>query len=435
MKPRILVVDDEQTIQDTLRWRFEDQGFAVATVSTGEEAVRLLETQPFDVIVSDIILPGMSGLDVLQRVRAVDPEVAVILITAYSTVETAVEALRQGANDYVLKPFRMDDIAFRVQRLLPSTAPAAEGRTDPGGGILVGQSPALKAVRAQIARLAATSSHTLITGESGTGKELVARAIHAASRRRKHRFVPVNCGAIPETLFESHLFGHVRGAFTNAVHAHPGLFALAHQGTLFLDEVGELSLALQVKLLRVLEAKEVWALGDTKPTFVDTRIVASTNRDLRRDVEGSRFREDLFYRLNVARVDLPPLRERREDIPLLVEHFIGRLNTKLGRRVVAIEPAALQVLAEHDWPGNVRELEHVLESAMIAADGELISVGLLRPEIVRRPPASLRDAIRRFERQQILQVLNLTHFDKKEAARRLGLSLASLYRKLEGNAT
>jgi two-component system, NtrC family, response regulator HydG len=318
---------------------------------------------------------------------------------------------------------------------LPSTPPAADERSEPTDGTLVGQSPALKAVRAQIVRLGATSSHTLITGESGTGKELVARALHAASRRRKHRFVPVNCGAIPETLFESHLFGHVRGAFTNAVHAHPGLFALAHQGTLFLDEVGELSLALQVKLLRVLEDKEVWALGDTKPTFVDTRIIASTNRDLRQDVEGGRFREDLFYRLNVARVDLPPLRERREDIPLLVEHFIGRLNTKLGRRVVAIEPAALQVLAEHDWPGNVRELEHVLESAMIAADGELISVGHLRPEIVRRPPASLRDAIRRFERQQIMEVLNLTHFDKKEAARRLGLSLASLYRKLEGNVT
>src|SRR5262245_26640771 len=287
MKPRILVIDDETTIQDTLRWCLEKHGFRVATVSTGEQAMTLLELETFDVIVSDIILPGMSGLDVLQRVRAMS-NAAVVLITAHSTVETAVEALRRGATAYVVKPYRLEDIVFRVRRSLPLAAVAGKERSELTDSTLVGQSPALAAIRAQIARVAPTSSNILITGETGTGKELVARAIHNGGPRRARRFVPVNCGAIPEPLFESHLFGHVRGAFTNAVQSKPGFFTLAHQGTLFLDEIGELPLSIQVKLLRVLEDKEVWAVGGIKPTRVDSRVMASTNRVLRQEVAARR---------------------------------------------------------------------------------------------------------------------------------------------------
>ncbi|MGH7393575.1 MAG: sigma-54 interaction domain-containing protein, partial [Candidatus Rokuibacteriota bacterium] len=296
---------------------------------------------------------------------------------------------------------------------------------------LVGASRAMETVRAHIAKAAAIDSTVLLTGESGTGKELVARAIHDASGRRLHRFVPVNCAAIPETLFESQLFGHVRGAFTSAVRSSPGLFAAADRGTLFLDEVAELPLHLQVKLLRVLEERQIWAVGATHPARFDVRIIAATNRDLRRDVAAGRFREDLFYRLNVVRIVLPPLRDHREDIPLLVAHMIPPLNERLDRRFAGIEPSALDSLLTHEWRGNVRELQHVLERAMTVGDGPLITRDLL-PEEPGPPPASgsLKEAMRQFERQKIREALACSGFDKREAARRLGLSLASLYRKL-----
>ena len=434
MSPRILIVDDEQTIQSTLRWCFEEHGFQVDTAGSGEEAVARLQAEEFDAVVTDIILPGISGLEVLRRTRSLGRDIVVILITAYATVETAVEALRQGANDYVVKPFQLQDLLFRLRRLLPVQVTGPMAGTEPAAKALLGRSRAIEEIRVQIARLAGTSSNILITGETGTGKEIVARAVHAASRRRDQPFVPVNCRAIPEALFESHLFGHVKGAFTSAVQRHSGLFTLAHQGTLFLDEVTELPPTAQVKLLRVIDDKEVWAVGATKPIRVDSRIIAATNRGLRREVEAGRFREDLFYRLNVTQVSLPPLRRRREDIPLLAAHFVEHLNSKLNRRVTAIDPAALHLLIEHDWPGNVRELEHMLESVMITLEGSRIDEDAVSAKLGgRRPSASLREATRHFERQQIMAVLALSQFDKREAARRLGLSLASLYRKLEGH--
>jgi two-component system response regulator PilR (NtrC family) len=304
---------------------------------------------------------------------------------------------------------------------------------------LLGESAAMRSVRAQIAKISPTPSNVLITGESGTGKEIVASAIHAASPRHAQAFVPINCGAIPEALLESQLFGHVRGAFTTAVQASPGLFAAADRGTIYLDEIGDLPLHMQVKLLRVIEEKIVWAVGSIKPVLVDARIIASTNRDFAKEIEDGRFRKDLFYRLNVVHIALPPLRERREDIALLVEHFVRALNLKLSTKFLGVDPEALSVLMNHPWKGNVRELEHVLESAMILGEGDAISLPDL-PDYLATASGelaasdALRDVTRRFERQHIMAVLTQTQFDKKEAARRLGISLASLYRKIGEHA-
>src|SRR6266516_6546473 len=362
MNTSILVVDDERAIQDTLAWCLRTDGHEVRTAGSGEEALAIMAEQGFDLIISDIIMPGLSGVDLLRKARALQPRTPVVLITAFATVETAVEALREGASDYVLKPFKFDDLRLRVRRLPEHRAAfqeSAQRRRTAESAVsdkhLLGDSALMCAVRTQVARTGPAASNVLITGESGTGKELVAGAIHAASPRRGQAFVPINCGAIPESLLESQLFGHVKGAFTSAVQGSPGLFAAADHGTIFLDEIGEMPLHLQVKLLRVIEEKQVWAVGSTKPVRVDIRIIASTNRDLAREVEAGRFRGDLFYRLNVVHTALPPLREHPEDIPLLADHFIREFNQKLDRRVRGIDRYALRALMAHPWKGNVRE--------------------------------------------------------------------------------
>jgi two-component system response regulator PilR (NtrC family) len=438
----ILVVDDERAIQDTLAWCLRADGHEVWTAGGGEEALGIMAGQDFDVVISDIIMPGVSGLDLLRKARALHPRTLVVLITAYATVETAVEALREGASDYVLKPFKSDELRVRVRRLLEYRT-AFQGSALLRGAVecaaldkrLLGESAAMQAVRAQVAKAGPASSNVLITGESGTGKELVARAIHTASPRHEQPFVPINCGAIPESLLESQLFGHVRGAFTSAVQTSPGLFAAADHGTVFLDEIGEMPVHVQVKLLRAIEERQVWAVGSVKPRRIDIRIVASTTRDLIKEVEAGRFRGDLFYRLKVVQIVLPPLRERREDIPLLVDHFIRELNLKLSRQVRSVDDDVLRALMGYGWKGNVRELEHVIESAMILSDGEVLTVGDLPREFVdERVPRSdsLWEVSRQSERQHIMAVLARTQFDKREAARILGISLASLYRKLGG---
>src|SRR6266436_5319483 len=381
MNASIRVVDDERAIQDSIAWCLRADGYDVRTAPDGEEAMEIMAGQDFDVVISDIIMPGVSGLELLRKARTLHPRTLVVLITAYATVETAVEALREGASDYVLKPFKFDDLRLRVQRLLEHPTASQESarfRQAVESAVpdrsLLGESAAMLAVRTQVARTGPAMSNVLITGESGTGKELVARAIHAASPRRGQPFVPINCGAIPESLLESQLFGHVKGAFTSAVQGSPGLFAAADHGTVFLDEIGEMPVHLQVKLLRVIEEKQVWAVGSTKPVRVDIRIIASTNRDLAGEVEAGRFRGDLFYRLKVVQIVLPSLREHREDIPLLADHFIREFNLKLGRRVRGIDRNALRALMSYPWKGNVRELEHVIESAMILSDGEVLTV-------------------------------------------------------------
>ena len=441
MMASILVVDDESTTQDTLGTFLETEGYHVATARSGAEALSRIEQQEFDVIVADVVMPGVGGFEVLERSRVLNPEAAVILMTGHATVEMAIEALRRGACDYLQKPFVLDDLASCVQRLLrrhagqPGAARPQSARPPlPSQDVLLGESDSLRLVREQIARCGPAPSNVLITGESGTGKELVARAIHLASSSRHGRLVAVNCGAIPDSLLESQLFGHVRGAFTSAVQANQGLFVAAQGGTLFLDEIAELPVSLQAKLLRVIEERQVWAVGATRPQPIDVRIIASTNRDLAGEIDAGRFRADLFYRLNVVHLLLPPLRDRREDIPLLVDHFIRRLNVKLQRRVLGVEPAALSALMAHGWRGNVRELEHVLEQAMILGHGDFIALRDLPLDLADSPltsrPTDLREAVRLFSRNHILEVLAAAKFNKRAAAGRLGISLASLYRKL-----
>ena len=440
MSASILVVDDERAIQDTLAWCLRNDGHGVRTAGSAEEAMAIMADQGFELIISDIIMPGLSGVDLLRKAHDLQPQTLVVLITAFATVETAVEALREGASDYIVKPFKLDEIRLRVRRLLEHHAACRESaslRRALEGAVpdrsLLGESAPMQVLRNQVARIGPAVSNVLVTGESGTGKELVARAIHAASPRHGQAFVPINCGAIPEALLESQLFGHVKGAFTSAVQASCGLFIAADRGTVFLDEIGEMPLHLQVKLLRVIEEKQVWPVGSTKPFQVDIRIIASTNRDLVKEVEAGRFRSDLFYRLNVVHIALPPLREHREDIPLLGDHFVREFNRKLARSVRAIDPGVLDLLLAHPWKGNVRELEHVIESAMILSEAEVLTIGNLpRGFVGESMPAgeSLRELNRRSERQHILAVLARNQFDKRKAARILGISLASLYRKL-----
>ena len=443
MTASILVVDDEPAIQDILTWALSAEGYRVTTAGNGEEALARVESEEFDVIVTDIVMPGIDGLEVLERSRVLSPRAAVIVMTAYAALETAIAALRRGASDYLEKPFSVDLLKERVQRLLQYRETlwkdrlvqrAMQPRTF--GHSLVGESDAIRALREQIILAARTPSTVLITGESGVGKELVARAVHAEGVRHDAAFVAINCGAIPEALLESQLFGHVRGAFTTAVQANQGLFVAASQGTLFLDEIGEMPLPLQVKLLRVIEDTCVLPVGGTKPVPVDTRIIASTNRDLEREVEAGRFREDLFYRLNVVHLLVPPLRERRGDIPVLVDHLVDRLNTKLGTHCLGVERDALWSLIGRPWKGNVRELENVLERAIVLGGNDLISLRDLSAEPATGqggpPPQNLRGAVRRFERQHLKDVLAATQSDKRKAARVLGISLASLYRKLRG---
>src|SRR5215468_2962196 len=439
--PSILVVDDEPAIQDILTWSLVAEGYSVATASSGEEALTRFETQDFDVIVTDLVMPGLNGLDLLERLRVLNPRASVIVMTAYAALETAITALRRGASDYVEKPFSVDLLKERVQRLLQYRETlwkdrlvqrAMQPRT---ASSLVGESDAVRALHEQITLAARTPSNVLITGESGVGKELVARAVHAEGAHHDAAFVAINCGAIPEALLESQLFGHVRGAFTTAVQANQGLFVAASTGTLFLDEIGETPLPLQVKLLRVIEDKCVLPVGGTKPIPVDTRIIASTNRELEREVEAGHFREDLFYRLNVVHLVVPPLRERRGDIPSLVDHLVHRLNAKLGTHCLGVERDALWSLIGRPWKGNVRELENALERAIVLGGNDLITLRDLSVEPATSqgvPPQDLRGAVRRFERQHLMEVLAATQSDKRKAARVLGISLASLYRKLRG---
>ena len=440
MTASILVVDDLPALREMLNQSLASEGYRVATAGSGEEAVTCLEEQEFDVIVTDLVMPGLGGLDVLEKARLLDPRAAVILMTAYASLDTAIAALRRGACDYLEKPFTAGDLKLRVRRLLQYREMVWRERLlqralhpRPSGHTLIGESGAIRTVRDQIARSAGTPSNVLITGESGVGKELVSRAVHAASARRDRAFIALNCGAIPDTLLESQLFGHLRGAFTTAVQANPGLFVVANHGTLFLDEIGELPLPLQVKLLRVIEEKHVWPVGGTRPVPVDVRLIASTNRDLASEVAGGRFRTDLFYRLNVLHLKLSPLRERRGDIPLLVDHLVDRLNAKLGTRFLGVEREALQALIGQPWNGNVRELENVLERAMVLGGGDLITLRDVSADLTGPAgplPRDLRGAVRRFERQHVMEVVAEARSDKREAAQVLGISLASLYRKL-----
>jgi len=443
MPEAILVADDEPGVRESLAEILRDAGYAVTTAADGAAALKALDENDFAVVITDLRMPGADGLDVLKRAREISPQTMALVMTAHGSVETAVEALRAGAADYVLKPVVFDDVLAKVARLLEHRETVwlmqtlrreVDARFDVQG--LVGTSPGMREVLELIKKVGPTHTTVLITGESGTGKEVVARAIHQASEQALRIFLPVNCAAIPESLLESQLFGHVRGAFTGAVTSQEGLFSRARGGTIFLDEIGDMPFGLQSKLLRAIESKEILPVGSTQPVTVDVRIIAASNRDLRRMVEEGTFREDLYYRLNVVNIELPPLRDRREDIPSLIDYLVRRHNREMKRAYKGVDNATRKLLVAQPWKGNVRELDNVIEHAMILGNDEWITMADL-PRSLRdtdQPlPAvgdELREALRSYERIHIETVLRRADHDKRKAADLLGVSLSSLYRKL-----
>ncbi len=440
----VLVVDDEPLIRDTLAEYLGQEGLHVTACATGEEALERIRGQRFDIVLCDVQLPGMDGLELLDRLRPLSPETFVVLITAYATVENAVEAFQRGAHDYLMKPILLDEVLTKIRRLQAHRALYLENQwlrrelhRAQAPGPIIGTSLAMAQVHDMVRKVAPTRSTVLIVGESGTGKELVARAIHEGTPGREAgggRFVAINCAAIPHDLLENQLFGHRKGAFTGADRDQAGVFVHAGAGTVFLDEVGEMAPATQAKLLRAIEHKEVLPVGANEPVRVEARVLAATNKDLLREVEAGRFRDDLYYRLNVVCIRVPPLRERREDIPALVEHLLARHVQALGKRLRGVTHEAMQILMACRWRGNVRELDNALQRAAILGEGPLITAADLPPDLapVEGDPAlvdDLGEAVRRFEKQHIERILQQTP-DKKEAARRLNMGLSSLYRRI-----
>ncbi len=446
MASSILIVDDEEIIRESLSFILKKEGFDVREAPNGKVALDLVKEQQFDVILTDIEMPEMRGIELLEQVTLVSPETNVVIITAYGSVDSAVAALRQGAVDYILKPVEFDELLIKVRRILSQRHLSFENRLlrselqrQYDFSNIIGKSPAMQDVFDTIKKVAATDGTVLVTGKSGTGKELVARALHYNSKRSTQPFLAVNCGAIAENLFESELFGHKRGSFTGASMDRVGYFKSADGGTIFLDEVSEIPMNLQVKLLRAIELKEVIPVGTSVPIPVDVRIIASTNRNLASEVEEGRYREDLYYRLNVVEINLPPLAERMEDIPLLVQHFVAKYANEMGKNVKGVDHEVMKSLMAHTWKGEVRELENIIERAVIFSDAELISSAALPPVFNQgRGPAyvfdatrTLKDASEEFERQYIERVLQVHHFNKEQAAKALHISLSSLYRKID----
>ncbi|MCX7847199.1 MAG: sigma-54 dependent transcriptional regulator [bacterium] len=443
-RARILVVDDEENIVEVMRSALLSEGYDVQATSDPLRAERMLEENEYDLVVTDLKMTPVDGLGLLRRCKERDPHMQVLLITAFSTVETAVEAMKAGAFDYIVKPFKLSELKLVVRRALEHRATIVENdqlkamlRQKYDLSNIVGESPAMQRVFERIRKVADTDATVLITGESGTGKELVAKAIFANSRRHDKPFVSINCGALPETLLESELFGYVKGAFTGAIGDKRGLFQAADGGTIFLDEIGLTSPALQVRLLRVLQEREVRRVGDTKDFKVDVRVIAATNEDLQAKVREGKFREDLYYRLSVIPIHIPPLRERASDIPLLVQHFLDRINTKTGRRYRASKEF-LDLLTVYEWPGNIRELENVIERATALAEGNILrpedlpdNIVSYRSEGVPKISRELRAVVEETERAHIARVLDETGGNKRLAARIMGIDLATLYRKME----
>lgn len=386
--PRILVVDDEESMRFLLSQVMKREGYDVETASDGEKALQYVRESAFDLVIMDVRMPAMDGMQALKAMRRIRPNLVVVMITAHGNTDLAIQAMREGAYDYFNKPFELEEMRVVVRRALEKQAllnqvANLESRLRQRARFdrIIGQSDAMQAVFAMLDRVVTNDVTVLITGESGTGKELVAQAVHYQSARRDKPFVSVNCAAIPENLLESELFGHERGAFTGAIGTHIGKFESANGGSIFLDEIGEMPLALQSKMLRVLQEREVCRVGGRKSIHVDIRVIAATNRDLLEEVKEKRFREDLYFRLNVLPIHLPPLRKRISDIPLLVDSLLGLLNGRLSRNIQGVEPEAMQVLMNYPWPGNVRELENVLQHAMVMAGGIMLEVKDLPPQV------------------------------------------------------
>jgi len=447
--PRILVVDDERSMREFLEIFFRREGYEVSTAPDVRTAVACLENDDVDVVITDMQMPEGSGLDVLHAARESAPDAVVIVITAFASTDSAIAAMKEGAYDYITKPFKVDEIRLVVEKALEKKLLARENRqlrtelrSKAKHRNIIGTSESMQRTFDLIAQVAGTKTNVLIAGESGTGKELVARAIHDQSDRCEQPFVALNCGAIPENLLESELFGHMKGSFTGAFQNKEGLFETADRGTLFLDEVGELPLSLQVKLLRVIQEKTIRRVGGNSDRTVDVRLVSATNRRLEDEVAAGRFREDLYYRLNVIQIALPALRERVDDIPLLVRHFIEKFSSELGKPIDGMEDEALEALAGYAFPGNVRELENIVERAVALARGRSIDFDALPPtvtdarargDVPRIPPegVKLESLVDEYERKLLGEALRESGGVKKRAARLLGISFRSFRYRLE----
>jgi two-component system response regulator PilR (NtrC family) len=441
MGNRILLAEDEKLLRESLAQLLAEEGFTVVEAADGQEAYEKLLAEPFDLVISDIRMPRMDGMTLLGHAQRIAPQTPVMMITAFGTIDSAVAAMRSGAADYLLKPVQFDDVVARIKRTLEYgeirrdrrilTEQLAASSTFHN---LIGESAAMKRLFEMVRKLSAVRSSVLIVGESGTGKELFARAIHYNGITRDRPFVAVNCGAIPESLIESELFGHRKGAFTGAVRDRIGYFESANGGTLFLDEISTFPMNVQSSLLRVLEERAVVPVGDTRPRPVDVRIVAASNQDLHVMVREGKFREDLLYRLDVVRLQLPALRSRREDIPPLVMHFLEKYSREMNRRVKGVTNAAMRALMMHEWRGNVRELENVIERAVIFAEDREVGVEDLpfaAPDAADDMGEDLKQAVMQMERQHIISSLRRHGYDKAETARHLGIGTSSLYRKMD----
>ncbi|HEV2491472.1 MAG TPA: sigma-54 dependent transcriptional regulator [Terriglobia bacterium] len=447
--PTLLIVEDEPKMQRLLELNLADEGFTIHTAPSAEAALDRLRQDKVDLVLTDLRLPGMSGLEFLQAVKRTNANLPVVVMTAYGSVETAVDAMKAGASDYVLKPFSMEEIKLIIHKELDVHRLREENRSlrEALGHRyefknIIARSPKMQEVLATVERIAPTNSTVLLGGESGVGKDLIARAIHEHSRRASGPFVKINSTAIPENLLESELFGYEKGAFTGAVSSKPGKFELADKGTIFLDEIGDVPPATQVKLLRVLQEREFERLGGTKTLKVDVRLVAATNRDLRAALEEGTFREDLYYRLNVVPIDIPPLRDHKEDIPYLADYFVARFAREAAKSVTGITPAAMKLLTDFHWPGNVRELENIIERAVALSTRPVIDVGDIQLDSAVRKPAAAEGTgsaapflpdgttLEQYEDELIQEALRRSNGNKSQAARLLGLSRNALRYRL-----
>ena len=441
---RIMLIDNEVGLCRMMETILKDQNYQVKSFTRSVQAVAEFRAGDYDLIISDIKMPEMDGLEVLQHILNRDPEVPVIMITAYATVEMSIQALRRGAYDMLTKPFEPDELIYRVKNALKHHELVEENRElreELSGQFkfenIIGDSPVIRTLLEKVAKVAVRDTSVLITGESGTGKELIAQAVHHNSARRNHRFVAINCGALPENLLESELFGYRKGAFTGAMKDRKGLIEAANGGTLFLDEIGNLTLNTQKTLLRFLQEQEFCRLGDTTPTKVDVRIISATNSDLTAEVNKGIFREDLFYRLNVINLHLPPLHERQDDIPLLTTHFIRKLNTRFGTDFKGVTPEAMDALRTYGWPGNIRQLGNVIEAAMTISSGNYIGLPELAQLIETNLPeqsatrADYSAALSKFETDYLTRLLRKHGGNVEGAAAEAGMNMATIYRKLK----
>jgi two-component system response regulator HydG len=437
---QILVIDDDQVMREACGQILRRQGYLVEVAENAGLGLQLLEKRSFDVVLLDLVMPDLDGLDSLKKIKSLDSDCEVIIITGYGTIPTAVEAMKAGAFHFLSKPFAPDDLRTVISRALEKRRLNLENlylrqelKSQDGRRVVVHRSEVMGRIMDMVSRVAATDSTVLITGESGTGKSIIARQIHQLSHRARRPFITVDCGTLVETLFESELFGHVKGAFTGADANKIGKFELAQHGTLFFDEISNISLEVQAKLLRAVEERKISKVGSHRVITVDVRLLAATNRDLGQAIKDGSFREDLFYRLNVVNLHIPPLRERKEDIPLLVEHFLERYNTRLRKKILGVSPEALDLLLRHDWPGNVRELENTIERLVVLSNGphiepaELAYAGIFPEPPADSPPVDLRD----LERQHILRTLQKFNGHRGETAKALGIDRKTLREKIK----